>query len=172
MINSTVRREWDPCKICAYLDNENFENTCKECEETKTEDHPSFYPANDFQQFLKKNNYKLDISQNRFDFEVCPIIILSDSLDIIDKNINLFNDFYNIDKEYYKINIHDTIEELKNSYKLHTIYILSIDKETRNAIYNDEFIMKHYLIYLLYDDSDKRKSLKYKLDKRFYHIAI
>lgn len=174
MKQSTLRREWNPCKICAYLDNENFEDTCKECIETKVEDHPGFYPANDFQQFLKKNNYILSEPETRFSRESIPIIVLSDSLYAVNDNRNLFSENYKVNLDYFEKlenNPKDIVYELSSLYDYNVIYNLPIDKEYRDAIYKNEYIMRWYLVYMLYNDSDKKKSLQYKLDNRFYHLT-
>lgn len=171
MKQSTIRREWIPCKICKYLDKEQFRNKCELCENDTIGDHSGFYPSNDFQQFLRKNDFKIGYADSRFNLTETPCIIFIDDKKTFDNIQNLFPSHYQIEDKYlldYWNN--DVVNYLEFNYKYGIIYLLPIDKSVRDDIYNSEFIMHHYKVYMCYDKPFTRKNIIYKLDRRFYHI--
>lgn len=143
-----LRRNWDPCKVCKKY----YEYTCnsgiKNCKDFKLD--------NSFINFLfTRNNYNLD------------------KIYFLDKDIKLdIKNLHNKEIVDLRNNSFEKISE-KLFYGLDFIhtFILSIDDETRDFIFNNDYIMSHYEINMVVDDNVK-KSLKYRLDQRFSYITF
>ena len=171
MKQSTLRREWTPCQICANLDKET--EGCKLCANDEgITDHPGFVPANDFIQFMFKNDWEM------FKIGDGPhnVIILADSLKCIDAVNKMFVEAYPdrnyvIDTDLWGLKPHNVYETL--DYCVFDIYgrifIIPADEPMRDMVADATMLATKYDIYIMYDKSIK-DTLKYRIDKRFYHI--
>lgn len=145
---SNLKREWNPCKVCKKY----YEYTCN----SDIKNCKNFILDNSFKNFLfTRNNYNLD------------------KIYFLDKDIKLnTKDLYNKDIIDLRNNSFEKIsEKLLYGLDFIHIFILSIDDETRDFIFNNDYIMSNYEINMVVDDNIK-KSLKYRLDQRFSYITF
>ena len=151
---SDLKREWNPCKVCKKYYDYSCEHSIgiKNCKK--------FIRENSFVNFLALNNKQI-VSKGPGDL---------DRIYFVDKDFNVgkgtgvFVDLRNSSFDDIKEKLHYGLDFIH-------IFILSIDEETRNFIYNDDYIMSHYSIKMLIS-SDVRKTLKYRLDERFSFVSI
>jgi len=149
-----LKRAWNPCKICKKYYDYNCDNNCsKQCYE--------FVPENSFLNFLAVNNKKI-IDAGRYT-ELDRIYLVEDNF----KAGEGFGAFADLRKCSFDI----IKEKLYGGVDFIHIFILPIDKETRDFIYNDDYIMSHYNIKMIISDNVK-KTLKYRLDERFGFVTL
>lgn len=104
------------------------------------------------------------------------VIILADSLKCIDAVNKLFVEAYPdrnyvIDTDLWGLKPHNIYETL--DYCVFDIYgrifIIPADEPMRDMVADATMLQTKYDIYIMYDKSIK-DTLKYRIDKRFYHI--
>ncbi len=144
---SNLKRDWNPCKICRKYYTYECSSSIKNCKK--------FIPDNSFRNFLALNNKQI-VSLSTYDLD--KIYFVDKNFKIVN-NIGIFADLRNSSFDDIKEKLHYGVDFIH-------IFILSIDEETRNFIYNDDYIMSHYDITMLLS-SDIKQSLKYRLDERF-----
>lgn len=145
-----LKRQWNPCKVCKKYYNYSCPESIKNCKD--------FIPENSFRNFLANNRLQIVHSK--------PGDL--DTIYFIDKNINIDN----LDCHDLRTKSLENIEEILHYGEdfVHC-FILNIDDETRNFVYNDDYIMSNYHINMVID-SNIKKTLKYRLDERFNYINI
>ena len=143
---SNTKREWIPCRICEHYYNEECDN--------KVISNCKFKPTNDFIQFLSNRNLRLSEYDN----------YLSPTIYFVNDNYVIPNDNTYIDLRDKSI---DDILLFISKTKFGKKIILPIEEEYRNAIYNNEWVMKYYHIKMLLSKEFSKKDIKYKLDQRF-----
>lgn len=147
---STLKREWSLCKICEHYYNETCDKIIKKsCD---------FKAANDFIQFLAKNNLQLTTKDNHLQ----PVIYFVENnfdISLIEENPEKWIDLRNESL--------DNIIPLLSSQKFGKVVFISIDEEYRNIIYNNDWMMKFYFVRMALDKEYTNKYIKYKLDQRF-----
>ena len=154
---SNIKREWSPCKLCRNYYDEKCDNSIKsEC---------NFIPVNDFSQFLFKHNLQLDYKKKEYK----PFIYF------IERNTTYLKDLEI--KEGYKAKILDPERDsiiyiLTENEEVKTIYFIYNDKEIRDKIYNNYFIMTTYIINMLLPKDMVKESIESRLDGRFNKIDI
>ena len=143
---SELKKYWNPCKVCKKYYDYECSSSIKNCKK--------FIPDNSFRNFLTTNGYG-----------------------IVELRLNGLDKIYFLDKDN-KFSFNDgtldlrksSLEEIKDILHYgrdfcHT-FILDINDETRDFIYNDDYIMGHYDVKMLVS-SNIKESLKYRLDERF-----
>lgn len=147
-----LNRVWTPCKICSKYYDFTCEgiNNVKKCKKLKLD--------NSFRNFLVKNHYEVinlrsyDLDKIYFIDNDFPQPRLTDTYDLRNKSLK------------------EIEETLKYGMDFIHTFILSIDDDVRDFIYNNDYIMGHYNIQMVVDNNIK-KSLKYRLDRRFDFIT-
>lgn len=76
-----------------------------------------------------------------------------------------------LDKNLLSNSYEEILNELSpENIKLATTYYVPIDKELRDLIYKNNFIMTHYDIYMKISNEMNKKNIDYRLDERFRKI--
>lgn len=149
-----LKRAWNPCKVCKKYYDYTCENKCtKNCYE--------FVPENSFLNFLAVN--KMEIITTRRYTELDRIYLVEDNFKA-GEGFGAFADLRKCSFDIIKEKLYDGVDFIH-------IFVLSINKETRDFIYNDDYIMSHYNIKMLISD-DVKKTLKYRLDERFGYVIL
>lgn len=147
---SCIKRDWSQCKICEHYYNETCDKIVKkEC---------SFKPSNDFIQFLAANNLQLSNKDNYLQ----PVMYFVEK----DFDISLIEEIPEkiIDLRNEQV---ENVISILSSTKFGKVVFISIDEEYRDAIYNNDWIMKFYFVRMALDKKYATKYTKYKLDQRF-----
>lgn len=141
---SNLKREWNPCKICKKYYTYECSSSIKNCKK--------FIPDNSFRNFLAINNYSLvknyDLDKIYFIDKDTKINLNEESLDLRNASLDTIKDILHFGRDF-----------------CHT-FILDINDDIRDFIYNDDYIMDHYDITMLLS-SNIKQSLKHRLDERF-----
>lgn len=152
---SEFRREWNPCKVCKKYYDYGCDSGIKNCKK--------FIPENSFRNFLALNNYDI---KNLGMSELDKIYLVDDNVDIVN--------VVNYDKEILDLRNYDIgkiLNILIYGIDFCHVFILPIDSNIRDSLYNNDYVMSHYDIKMVLS-TDIKKTLKYRLDQRFNFIEF